>query len=364
MLNTQPVLKSDPWSQSIRGAALLLLLALLLVPILARTWQPAQTFTITFISIMIEAVPFVVLGSLVAGLIEVFLSADRLAKLLPRSPWVAIPFAALGGMVLPVCECAVVPVTRRLIAKGMPLPVAMAYLLAAPIVNPLVLASTAVAYAGDARMVVLRGIGGYTCAIAVALIIWAWFGHGRKALRDSHDAGEGHTRGHVHTAECGHDHSGSDAEHGHHHGPEAATLPLSQRLIVSLRHAADEFVLVGTYLAVGALIAAAIHTGISRQSLVSIADAPIAATLSSMAMAFGLNLCSEADAFVAASFRDLLPFVAQLGFLVLGPMMDVKLASMYLSFLKRRTVLIIVPMVCVVVFTFVMVIHLTIGASP
>jgi hypothetical protein len=226
------------------------------------------------------------------------------------------------------------------------------------------LASTAVAYAGDARMVALRGIGGYACAIAVALIIWAWFGHGRKALRDSHDAGEGHTGGHVHAAECGHNHAGGDADHGHHHASEASTLPLSQRLIVSLRHAADEFVLVGTYLAVGALIAAAIHTGISRQSLVSIADAPIAATVSSMAMAFGLNLCSEADAFVAASFRDLLPFVAQLGFLVLGPMMDVKLASMYLSFLKRRTVLIIVPMVCVVVFTFAMVIHLASGASP
>ncbi len=347
-----------------KGAALLLLVGLLLVPLLARIWTPAQTFIVTFISIMIEAVPFVVLGALIAGLIEVFLSAERLAKLLPRSPWIAIPLAALGGMVLPVCECAVVPVTRRLIAKGLPLSVAMAYLLAAPIVNPLVLASTAVAYTGDAKMVVLRGIGGYTCAIAVALIVWAWFGRGREALRDSHGSEASQTAGPAYTAECGHSHGASDTDHGHHHGVETAHRPLGQRLTVSVRHAADEFILVGTYLAVGALIAAAIHTGITRQSLVSFADAPIAATGLSMAMAFGLNLCSEADAFVAASFRDLLPFVAQIGFLVLGPMMDVKLASMYLSFLKRKAVFIIVPTVGVTVLTFVMVVYLAMGASP
>ena len=115
-----------------------------------------NSLAIVFISIVLEAIPFMLIGSLVGGLIEAFVSRERMATFLPRKGWLTVCVAAGAGIVFPVCECAVVPVVRRLIGKGLPLSAAIAYLLGGPIVNPIVAASTTLAYAFDWRIVILR----------------------------------------------------------------------------------------------------------------------------------------------------------------------------------------------------------------
>lgn len=326
---------------------LVLLLGLASVPVIAKNWPAAQVFGITFVSIVLEAMPFVILGSIVGGLIEVFVKPDWLAKILPKNSSFSIMLAAMGGLVLPVCECAVVPVTRRLIRKGLPVPAAMAYLFAAPIVNPLVIASTVVAYAGDWQMAIFRTAGGFGIAVLTALLLGPMLA--KHMTLDTAEPSDQHAHDHAHKTDCNcHDH-----EHHHaHHTPSLWT-----RLAGALSHATDDFILVGQYLVIGSLIASLIHTGLNRQDILMLSDAPVLSTLAMMAAALGLNLCSEADAFVAASFRSLLPFAAQLAFLVIGPMMDIKLVAMYLTFMKKKAIACVVLTLIILVFAYAMLIH-------
>lgn len=322
----------------------LVALALLLMGAESPT---VQTLTITFVSIVLEAMPFMMLGALVGGFIEVFVSRDRIAAILPRKPWAAIAVAGLLGVIFPVCECAIIPVVRRLLRKGVPFSAAVAYLLAGPIVNPIVAASTAVAYAWDWSVVATRLIAGYGVAVFVALMMHELFG-GNRALLASNN-----THTHDHDGCCGHDH-----EHEAHaqDGTEPTT---STRVSRAFAHAADEFLAVTKYLIIGAFIAAVAQTLIARETFVALASTPALAIPLMMVMAVVLNLCSESDAFVAASFRTTLPISAQMAFMVLGPMLDLKLIAMYLSFVRKRALAAMIVMICGMVFFLMMILQAT-----
>jgi uncharacterized protein len=105
-----------------------------------------STFSTRFLGIFIEAVSFLLLGSLISGLIAVFLSDEGLSRIIPRNPILATLTGSMLGFIFPVCECGVVPVTRRLFRKGLPVSVGVTFLLAAPVMNPIVFASTYAAF--------------------------------------------------------------------------------------------------------------------------------------------------------------------------------------------------------------------------
>jgi len=129
---------SRPWLWPAVTAAGLLGIALLL---LVRGGDPAVTLTVfstRFLGIFIEAAPFLLLGTAVSGLLEVFVSREDIIRVIPRHPVAAPVVGALMGFAFPVCECGVVPVTRRLFTKGLPMSAGVAFLLAAPVMNPIV----------------------------------------------------------------------------------------------------------------------------------------------------------------------------------------------------------------------------------
>jgi len=233
-----------------------------------------------------------------------------------------------------------------------PLAAAVAYLLAGPIVNPLVAGSTLVAYGGEWKIVALRLGIGYLVAVTVALIMARLF-PANTALQDAgveqpaacaqgcgHDHGHDHTHDHAHAHDHAHDHS---HDHAHHARPS-----VGRRLLDVLHHAADDFLYVGQFLIIGAWLAAACQ--LERQALVPLASEPIVGIPVMMLLAIILNLCSEADAFVAVSFRNIASLPAQLGFLVLGPMLDLKLSAMYLTFMRKRAFLTLAALIFAVVF--------------
>ena len=115
-----------------------------------RTCMPVlntvQTFVTIFLGIFIEAVPFLLLGTLASGLVEVLVRRDQLTRLIPGTPVLASLAGVALGLAFPVCECGAVPLTRRLFQKGLPLSAGVAFLLAAPVVNPIVIASTWAAF--------------------------------------------------------------------------------------------------------------------------------------------------------------------------------------------------------------------------
>ena len=283
----------------------------------------AQLFGQVLMAILLEAFPFVLIGATVSGVVEVLVRPERLARLIPKRLWARLLMAAGAGVILPVCECGIVPVVRRLLRKGLPIEMAIVFMLAAPIVNPTVIASTAVAFVGQGlslQMTVARVVCGVVVAALVGLAAFRWL-RGSVAVPSAPD----------------------EAEAGHTPGGSVLTSILS--------HVVHDFMLVGGYLLLGSLIAAGLQAFVARDMLVAVGEKPILATAGMMLMAFLLNMCSEADAFVAATFTQF-SFAGRLAFLVFGPMLDVKLVAMYLGAFPKRmllTVLILVPPLCLVV---------------
>lgn len=272
--------------------------------------------SINFLAIVLEALPFMLIGSLAGGLIEVFVPIAWMDRIFGQRRVLAVFLAGGMGILFPVCECAIVPVVRRLLGKGIPFAAAITFLLAGPIVNVIVAASTAIAYRSNWNYVGTRMVLGYLLAVSIGLLMGLFFKNhsGLQAGLAKQTA-----------CGCGHDHGNTDQT-------------LFTRLRHSLEHASDDFFNVGRFLIIGAFIAALMRSTIDMNTYLGLAESPWIAILLMMAMAVLLNLCSEADAFIAASFRGLLPGSAQMAFMVLGPMLDIKLILMYFSVFHKRAI--------------------------
>lgn len=410
-----------------------------------------QQFAIIFLSILLEALPFVLIGTIVSSLIEIFVSREWLTEHLPKKSWFAFLVAGLAGIVFPICECAIVPVMRRLVKKGMPLGVAVTFMLATPTINPVVLLSTRFAFLNNFYFPLLRGVFGYLTAVAVGLLITflsdkeelktaekAWAGdgehdheelcacgHSHKTEQAEHGGEREHTHAHDHEelCTCGHSHKTEQVEHsgewehadahehehththdhdercacGHSHKTEHADAhehshehdhdyahdhdercvcghshehndddelctcghvhatkrekPL-QIVKSVLDHTSHELYEVGRFLILGVLISAAMQTFVPKQYFLALSQNPALSIVAMMLLAFVLSLCSEADAFVAASFQGGLPNSAILAFLLFGPMMDIKNMLMLAQGFRMKFIIRLILLIAVVVFVF------------
>ena len=290
-----------------------------------------RSFSLVFVSIVLEALPFMLVGACVGGLIEVFVSREKLVSHLPRRPWAMICLAAALGIVFPVCECAVVPVVRRLTGKGLPLAAAVAYLLGGPIVNPIVAVSTMLAYNMDWRVAAIRVLCGYAIAVFVALAMGRLFARRPALLMSSGMREPAQDNQAAAAREIGRSCGGQ--------GAQLVPTGLIGKLIGAFRHASDDFLAVAHYLVIGAAVAALAQTIVDRRLFLELTALPIVPSLVMMGLAILLNLCSEADAFIAASFRGLLSLPAQMAFMLTGPMFDLKLLLMYRTVFTRRAII-------------------------
>jgi len=289
-----------------------------------------STFSAIVASIFIEAMPFLALGALLSAIIEVYISADRLVRYLPKGITGSIAVGIGAGMILPTCECGVVPIVRRLISKGVPVPAAVAFMLSAPVVNPVVLVSTAVAFQGSIPM-----IAGRVAIVALVAAIVALAAHliGRILLSDSRSDDGSH----------------GEADHGHNHA-DVNGLPVKgiRRIVDVLHHGAHEFVDMGKYLVLGAIAAGLFKTYLPQEVLLFFGREPTLEILGMMGLAVLLSVCSEADAFVAASFVAF-SAASKLAFVTIGPMIDLKLIGMYAATFNRRFfwILMILPAILI-----------------
>lgn len=300
-----------------------------------------QDFALAFLSILFEGAPFILLGTLISGFIDIYLPAGAMDRFLPRNRYGAVMMAGLLGAVFPVCECAVVPVIRRLVKKGLPVSCALTYMLAAPIVNPITALSTWKAFQGQdaAMMTGSRLLLGFLVAVAVGFVVLrlplaAVLKAGLLDSLEKDEAAKGHDH---HHAGCGHDHGGC-CGHDHHHDHPAPDG--GQKLVAAFRSATKDFVEVGAYFAIGVSLTALFNTGIAPGAawLDSLAEKPAAAPAALMALAFVLSLCSTSDAFIAATLAKF-SWGAKLAFLTFGPMMDLKLLFLYQTVLRKRFIL-------------------------
>lgn len=297
------------------------LCVLLVVAVVFQDWlanllgsEQVRTGATKFVAVCAQAIPFLVLGVLISGAIAAFVPARVLRKVLPRRQALAVPVAGMAGVALPGCECASVPVSRRLIQQGVAPSVALAFLLAAPAVNPIVLVSTAVAFPGNPEMVLARFIGSLATAIVMGWL-WARFGKlewmAERALRRLPDQ-DGRSRWLTFAETARHD------------------------LVDS-----------GGFLVIGGLTAAVLNVLVPESWLQSLKGQIVLGVIVMALLAVILAICSEADAFVAASL-SVLPLLPRLVFLVVGPAVDVKLVALQAGTFGRKFAFRFAPLTFVV----------------
>ncbi len=278
---------------------LVLLIALrdLIAALISAAWL--ETWMTVFVSVLVQATPFLILGVLLSAVIAVYVPRSFWAKALPSHPALAVPVAGLAGVVLPGCECGSVPIAGSLIRRGVNPAAAIAFLLAAPAINPVVLTATAIAFPQHPMMVVGRAVASLAVAVAMG---WLWLRVGKVEWiklphrPDLEDAG----RFRAFVAACRHD----------------------------VMHA-------GGFLVIGAAAAATINVTVPQAWLQSLAAHAVLAVIALALLAVVLSICSEADAFVAASLSQF-SLTSRLVFLVVGPMIDLKLISMQTGSFGRR----------------------------
>lgn len=286
----------DPEARRLNSPLLLTLLMLLVVlgqgPIREALGAPVmQSWMTVFVAVLVQALPFLVLGVLLSAAIAVFVPPSFFARALPKNPTLAVPVAGVAGVVLPGCECASVPVAGALVRRGVTPAAALAFLLSAPAINPIVLTATAVAFPRNPEMVVARLVASLLVACVMG---WLWLRLGRTDLLKT---------------PARHDYEGQ--------GKGAAFWG-------SVRH---DVMHAGGFLVVGAMAAATLKAVVPQTWLRTAAENPVIAVLALAALAVVLSICSEADAFVAASLTQF-SLTAKLTFLVVGPMIDLKLFAM------------------------------------
>jgi uncharacterized protein len=299
-----------------------------------------QDFAYAFLSILFEGAPFILLGTIISGFIDIYLPAGTMDRFLPKNRNLAVLAAGLMGAVSPVCECAVVPVIRRLVSKGLPVSYAITYMLAAPIVNPITALSTWKAFQGQAPWMMTGGrvLLGYLVAVGVGLVISRFSMRSilRKSLVDKMEKeAAGPKADETCSGCCGHHHD-HEHEHGHAHDHPKE----DGRLVAAMRSAQKDFVDVGVYFTIGVAITALFNTGIAPGAawLDGLAGNTFVAPAALMALAFILSLCSTSDAFIAATLAKF-TWGAKLAFLTFGPMFDVKLLFLYQSVLRKKFIL-------------------------
>jgi len=273
--------------------ALVTVAAVLLRPVLApaltsRAFQNAAT---VFTAVVVQALPFLALGVSVSGLIAAFVSPAALARVLPRNPALAVPVAGLAGAALPGCECGSVPIASRLMERGVHPSAAIAFLLSAPAINPVVLVATAVAFPAAPRMVLARGVASLAVSVVTGLL-WLRLGKATWLSR-----------------------------------ARAPRPPSATRLATFTDTALHDFLQAGGFLVIGGSTAAALQTLVPRRLLDTVAGSGLSAVIVLASLAVVLAICSEADAFVAASLTSF-SLTSRLVFLVVGPAVDVKLVAL------------------------------------
>jgi uncharacterized membrane protein YraQ (UPF0718 family) len=267
-----------------------------------------------FSAMFVQALPFLVLGVVISAVIAAFVPPDALRRLLDRPARVSLPMATAGGVVLPGCECSAVPVADRMRRAGVPFSSALAFAMASPALNPVVMVATATAFPGQPQVVLARFVASATVVLTTAAVI-----HRRRvepsAPRDLGAAAA--------TA------------------IDAPPRPAS-RWRVFVDAVEHDLLHTAGYLVIGAALAATLRVFVPSTWLDSLAGTLVTAVIALAILAVVMSICSEADAFVAASLAAF-PMSARLAFMVVGPAVDLRLVTLYRAGFGAAVTRVLVP---------------------
>lgn len=344
--------------------------------------QLNNAFTL-FLSLLVEAIPFLLLGVLLSGLLLFFVDERKLIAAMPRNPLLGALMGSCVGFLFPVCECGNVPVARRLLLQGAPTPVAIGFLLAAPTINPIVIWSTWVAFRDQPEIVVLRVL----FSLGIAVLIGCVF----SAQADLRPLLQPAVSRSMVVSASG---RGTDLKSTYSQQDEKPALlqsgsfllgqpgapvrmdstvlqasmlaanpakPLPDRFRLLLENTVQELRELGGVLVLGSAIAATIQVAVPREIILSLGQGPVMSILAMMILAAVVSICSTVDSFFALAFASTFTSGSLLAFLVFGPMIDLKAIGLMLSVFKTRAIIYIFALAAQLTFLLTLFVNLHIS---
>ena len=288
-----------------------------------------KDIAIIFISIFFESLPFLLLGALISAVIETFIKDETFEKLIPKNPILGSIVGVFLGFFLPACDCAVIPVSKRLIKKKVPINVAISFMLASPIINPVVLLSTYYAFfRTNPEIFYFRLLFGIAIALIIGIIMGLIFNKKNVTLNNI-------------SCEC---------EHEHLH-PKGIKYTLKS----IVKHTALDMFEVVKYLMIGALIASLCQVLIPRNILTFFNDNQVFSILVLMLFAYLISLCSTSDSFVGRTLLSSFSKSSILAYLLLGPMIDIKNTFVLCGNFKKSFTITLITLIFIVIFIFSMI---------
>jgi uncharacterized membrane protein YraQ (UPF0718 family) len=320
-----------------------------------------------FFSLLVEAIPFLLIGVVLSSVLMLVVDENKLVQKIPHNPILGALIGSLIGFLFPVCECGNVPVARRLLTQGVPTSVAIAFLLAAPTINPVVIWSTWIAFRDQPEIVLFRVIFSLSIAMIMACIFslqkdpdglfqgnlvqrLEWLEKQKQVKKDAQKPA---------LLSSGSFLLGNDNK------PISLTdLPvnpikrstpknyLRYKNNVVIENILQELKELGGMLILGSAIAATIQIFVPREFILSLGHGTITSVLAMMLLAAFISICSTVDAFFALSFASTFTSGSLLAFLVFGPMIDIKAIGLMLSIFKPRIIAYLLVIVAQLTFIF------------
>ena len=297
-----------------------------------QSLEKLSTAWAIFQGLLLEAIPFLLLGVAIAGLARWLVPQTAWVQRLPKNPLIAPITGALMGFALPACECGNVPVARRLLASGAPMGTAFGFLFAAPVLNPIVLASTWAAFPDQPWLLIARPLGAFVIAVLLSLLLVQLPDTQllETALLSERRMSQPLSR--IGLLER------SGGLIGDPIGKIAPAEPTRPRAKDVLDQSSREFLDLLALLVLGCLIAALVQTWLPRSWLLAVGGAPTGSILALMLLAVVVSVCSSVDAFLALGFAAQVTPGALLAFLLLGPVVDLKLAGLFTVLMRPRAI--------------------------
>ena len=286
-----------------------------------------KNIAIIFMSIFFESLPFLLLGAFISSIIETYISNDTISKLIPKNPILGSIVGVFLGFFIPACDCAVIPVSKRLIKKGVPINVSISFMLASPIINPVVLLSTCQAfYRSNPNIFWNRLLFGILISLIIGIIMGIFFNKKNVIINDMEDK-----------CSC----------HAHHHHKHKS---IKNDILSILKHTAYDLFDVVKYLMFGALIASLVQVMLPRSLLIVFNNNNILSIVVLMLFAYLISLCSTSDSFVGKTLLSTFTEESILAYLLLGPMIDIKNTMVLLGNYKKSFVLLLISLIFVIIF--------------
>jgi uncharacterized protein len=261
--------------------------------------QPAHTI---FLAILIESLPFILVGAIVSSLIHTYIREDQIARWMPRKRFASVVVGSLIGFVIPVCDCGTIPIARSMLQKGIPRSAVISFVLSAPVVNPVTLIATYFAFGLNLKITLIR----FVCTFVIACMVGFLVGEKKETITVSRFHWQSRME------------SSAAAEH-----PRKMNRP-KNRFRSVMDHTVEELFGIVGFLICSAAVASLYQVYHTQHSSILHAQKGMLAVVTLMGLAILFSLCSTADAFVARSFATQYAPGAVIAFMIIGQMADLR----------------------------------------